>query len=394
MNMIPAYERDPYRRSLETEVVESGTERSRSFVVLTDTILYPEGGGQPSDRGWIAGVPVEDVRVVQGQVRHSLAGPPPAGRVQVELDWARRFDHMQQHSGQHLLTAVAQEHFGWSTTAFHLGPHASDIELDVPTITTAQLVELEDAVADEIRQARLVTARRVSPDTFATLPVRTRGLPEGHVGDIRLVEIAGIDLNTCGGTHVRSTAEIETLKLLGVEGMRGGTRLFYVAGARLRRLLAAHHERMAKLRQLVGASDDELVAGVVARLDQLKEAQRTIRSLEEELAVEAARALAESPDRVASAHWPTRDLPFLQRVAKEFTRLRRDRLALLTAGEGEQGAFLLCAGEQVTIDLPAAGRKVAEILSARGGGTGRIFQGKAIALSRRTDALAELRSLL
>ena len=208
------------------------------------------------------------------------------------------------------------------------------------------------------------------------------------------MEIAGIDLNTCGGTHVRSTAEIETLKLLGVEGMRGGTRLFYVAGARLRRLLAAHHERMAKLRQLVGASDDELVAGVVARLDQLKDAQRTIRSLEEELAVEAARALAESPDRVASAHWPTRDLPFLQRVAKEFTRLRRDRLALLTAGEGEQGAFLLCAGEQVTIDLPAAGRKVAEILSARGGGTGRIFQGKAIALSRRTDALAELRSLL
>ena len=108
----------------------------------------------------------------------------------------------------------------------------------------------------------------------------------------------------------------------------------------------------------------------------------------------AARALAGIAERVASAHWPSRDLPFLQRVAKEFVRVAPDRLALLTAGEGEQGAFLLCAGESVTIDLPAAGRKVAESLSGRGGGAGRIFQGKASNLSRRADALDHLRSLV
>ncbi len=393
MTVIPAYERDPYLRSLDAEVVEGGTEGNQPYVVLTDTILYPEGGGQPSDRGWIAGVPVEDVRTVQGEIRHYLAGPPPAGRVQVELDWTRRFDHMQQHSGQHLLTAVAQERFHWPTTAFHLGAQLADIELDAPTITPGQLVELEDAVAAEIRAARPVTARRVSPEAYTMLPARTRGLPEGHTGDIRLVEIAGVDLNTCGGTHVRSTAEIEAIKLLGIEAMHGGTRLSYVAGVRLRRLLAAHHDRTTKMRQLVGTSDDDLVAGMAGRLEQLKEAQRTIRSLEEELGLEAARALAASPERVASAHWDSHDLPFLQRVAKEFARLRPDRLVLLTAGDGEQGAFLLCAGESVTIDLPAAGRKVAEILSGRGGGAGRIFQGKAAALSRRADALAQLRLL-
>ncbi|HWU38814.1 MAG TPA: alanyl-tRNA editing protein [Candidatus Acidoferrum sp.] len=394
MDPIPAYERDPYLRSLETEVVESGCERGQQFVALADTILYPEGGGQPADRGWIAGVPVNDVRAVQGQIRHFLAGAPSAGRVEVKLDWTRRFDHMQQHTGQHLLTAVAQEQFGWPTTAFHLGAHISDIEVEAPTIPPEKLAELEDAVSAEIRAARPVTARRVTAQTFATLPVRTRGLPEGHTGDIRLVEIAGIDLNTCGGTHLRSTAEIETLALLGVEGMRGGTRLFYVAGGRLRRLLRAHQERNAKLRQLVGTSDDELAAAVTARLDQLKEAQRTIRNLEEELALEAARALAGGSEKIGSAHWPSRDLPFLQRVAREFVRLAPDRLALLTAGEGEQGAFLLCAGEAVTLDLPAVGRKVAEVLSGRGGGAGRIFQGKATGLSRRADALAHLRSLV
>jgi alanyl-tRNA synthetase len=389
---IQAYEREPFLRSLETDVVRTGGERGRTFVVLADTILYPEGGGQPADRGWIGGAPVEDVRTVDGEVRHYLAGAAPTGRALVEVDWARRFDHMQQHTGQHLLTAIAERRFGWHTTAFHLGEQLSDIELDTPKIAPDELAQLEDAVAAEVRAARPVTARRVSPEAYATLPVRTRGLPEGFAGDVRLVEIAGVDLNTCGGTHVRSTAEIEGLKLLGTEGMRGGTRLFYVAGARLRRLLGAHHERAAKLRQLVGTSDEDLPSGVSAKLDQLKEAQRAVKALEEELAVAGAQALAAGPDPVLHSHWAERDLPFLQRVAKEVGRLAPDRVALLTAGEGDQGAFVLCAGESAAIDMAAAGRKVAEILGGRGGGSGRIFQGKAAALSKRTEALVWLRA--
>jgi len=389
MMPIPAYEREAFLRSIETDVVRAGEERNRSFVVLADTILYPEGGGQPADRGWIGGMPVEDVRTVDGQVRHYLAGAPPTGRVQVDLDWVRRFDHMQQHTGQHLLTAVAEQRFGWHTTAFHLGEQLSDVELDTPKITPEQVAELEEAAAAEIRAARPVTARRVSPEEYATLPVRTRGLPEGFTGAVRLVEIAGIDLNTCGGTHVRSTAEIEGLKLLGMETMRGGTRLFYVAGVRLRRLLGAHQERSAKLRQLVGTSDEDLPSGVLTKLDQLKDAQRAVKALEEELAAAAGRALATASERVVSAHWPERDLAFLQRVARELVRLAPERVALLTAGDEAQGAFVLCAGERAAMDLVAAGRGVAEILGRRGGGSGRIFQGKA-AFARRAEALAWL----
>ena len=158
------YEREPLMVSLETEVVASRTEGDRPFVVLADTILYPEGGGQPADRGRIAGVPVEDVRSVEGLIRHYLGGSPPTGRVLVALDWVRRFDHMQQHTGQHLLTAVADQRFGWHTTAFHLGEQVSDIELDTAKITPEQLAGLEEAIAAEIRAARPVTARRVSPE--------------------------------------------------------------------------------------------------------------------------------------------------------------------------------------------------------------------------------------
>ena len=123
------------------------------------------------------------------------------------LDWPRRWDHMQQHTGQHLLTAVASDRFGWQTTAFHLGGEVSDVELAVPSLASADLRALEDVIAEEIRRQRAVSARRVSRETYQALPVRTRGLPADISGEIQLVEIEGLDLNTCGGTHLRSTAE-------------------------------------------------------------------------------------------------------------------------------------------------------------------------------------------
>jgi alanyl-tRNA synthetase len=387
MTAIPAYERDPRLTRLDTEVVDAGEVQGRPFVVLADTILYPEGGGQPPDHGTVGGAAVVDVQSAEGVIRHFLAGPPPSGRVAVELDWERRFGHMQQHTGQHLLTAVAERRFGWHTTAFHLGERVSDIELDTPAIGAAKLRALEDAVAAEIRAARPVTAQRVSPEEYAAMEVRSRGLPEGHTGDVRLVDIEGIDVNTCGGTHCASTAEIEALALLGTEPVRGGTRLFYAAGVRLRRLLAAHQGRNAELRGLLGTSDDELAARVAAKLEQLKGAERAVRDLEEELASVTAEALAARPGRVAAAHWPGRGIPFLQRVARDVIRLAPERAVLLTSGEGEEGSFLLAAGEGNSLDVPAVGRRVAELLGGRGGGSGRIFQGKASRLSRRDEAV-------
>ncbi|GMV06535.1 MAG: hypothetical protein AMXMBFR53_28110 [Gemmatimonadota bacterium] len=393
MAEIPAYERDPRLTRLDTEVVDAGEEGGRPWVVLADTLLYPEGGGQPSDRGTVGGVEVLEVAKAGGLIRHTLAGPPPSGRVGVELDWVRRFDHMQQHTAQHLLTAVADTRFGWPTTAFHLGEHVSDIELHVPSLGPAALSELEEAVAAEVRAARPVTARRVTPEEFAGLPVRTRGLPEGHTGSIRLVEIDGVDLNTCGGTHCASTAELEAVKLLGTESLRGGTRLFYAAGARLRGLHEAHHRRSAELRSLLGASDDEMVARVAQKLEQLRDAERAVRGLSEELAVASAAALAARPEPILSAHWPGRDLPFLQAVAREVVGRAPDRVVLLTCGEGEAGAFVLAAGEASALDVRAAGTAVAELLGGRGGGSGRVFQGKATRLSGRGTAEAALREM-
>lgn len=396
MTNPPTYERDPRATRLRTRVIDSGTAEGRDFVVLADTVLYPEGGGQPADTGSISGIPVLDVQRVEGQIRHVLDGPlgreaSEEGAVEVVLDWPRRFDHMQQHTAQHLLTAIAADRFGWDTTAFHLGPAVSDIELDVDVLSSADIDALEEAVAVEVRAARSVTSRRVSRDEYESFAVRSRGLPAGHSGPVRLVEIEGIDLNTCGGTHCGSTAELEAVKLLGTESVRGGTRLFYVAGARLRRRLATEVERSAELRTLLGAGDDDITAAVAARLEQAKEQGRTVRRLQEELADAAARELAGKGEPIVEAHWDDRDLPFLQRVARELDAVAPSCGALLTAGDDASGFFLVSAGPSAPLDVAKVGPEVGELLEGRGGGAGRLYQGRVGSWARRDDAVAVLR---
>ena len=372
-------------------MVRAGEEGGRPFAVLADTILYPEGGGQPPDRGSLSGVAVLDVQKRAGEVRHYLAGPAAPGPVSVSLDWPRRFDHMQQHTGQHLLTAIARSLFGWETTAFHLGEEVCDIELDAPRAAEEQIRQLEEAVAAEIRQALPVTCRRVAPEELPGLAVRSRGLPEGFQGDVRLVEIQGLDLNTCGGTHLRSTAELESLCLLGTEPVRGGTRLFYVAGARARARMAAHEGRGAALRTLLGAPDAGLAAAVAARAEQQRDLEKRVRLLEDELAELHAAALAGRPEAVVDHHFEGRDAGFLQRAARLLVARAPGKTAFLTATRDGQHFFLLASGEEAQLDTAARGREVATLLAARGGGSGRLFQGKTGSLAARAQAVALLR---
>ena len=394
MRHVLSYESDPYLRELATEVVSVGVEGERPFAVLADTILYPEGGGQPADRGFIGEAAVLDVQWRDGVAQHYLGRPIPPGAALVRLDWPRRFDHMQQHTAQHLLSALAEDRFGWPTTAFHLGAEVCDIELGVAAPPAAQLELLEEAVAVEIRAARPVTARRVPPEELAELAVRTRGLPEGFTGDVRLVEIEGIDVNTCGGTHLRSTAEIEAVKLLDTEPMRGGTRLRFVAGGRVRRRLAAHETRNAALRALLGAPDHELVTVAEGKLAQLHATEKRLRATEEELAGAVVHALASRPEVVVEAHFERRDAAFLQRLARQLAATAPAKLVLLTTASGEHALFALAVGEQLTLDVQALGREVASLLGGRGGGSGRIFQGKAGSLAARPQALARLSAAL
>ncbi len=396
-----AYEREPYRTELDVEIVGRGQEGNRHYVVLDDTILYPEGGGQPADHGWIGKVEVVDVQRVGGEVRHYLGGEAdedlPAelsgvgvAQALLRLDWERRFDHMQQHTAQHLITAVAADEIGWQTTSFHLGDVVSDIELDAVNVADDQLARLEQLVCDRIRAARSVTARRVSPEALESLDVRTRGLPEGHRDDVRLVEIEGVDRNTCGGTHLANTSEIESVALLGTEPMRGGIRLHWIAGARVRGRVHDREHQAAAVRRAFETSDEELLQVATAKLERLKEAEREIKSLRASLAQHAAVRLLASSDPILDGHFERADAGFLQLVARELLAAGGDRAALLTA-EGPSGRFfVVCAPADAEVDVRATAARIAEILDGRGGGSPEMVQGVAGSLERRAEALNAL----
>ncbi len=398
MTDIYAYEKEPFRRRQEVEVLVIGRQGDHLYAVLDDTLLFPAGGGQPADRGRLSGaaatsgeVRVVDVQRVEGEVRHYLSGDLQLGPATLEVDWNRRFDHMQQHSAQHVLTAVALGRFGWKTTAFHLRPEVCDIELDVAALDGAQLRDLEEAVMEEVRAARQITARRVSQDDLASLPLRSRGLPAGHHGDVRLIEIEGLDLNNCGGTHLQSTAQIECIKLLASDSLRGGARLTWIAGRRVRHRLQEAEARHLQLRHLLSTGDGELVAVTELKLQQLKDSERQLARRLAELAELRLADLLRQPGPWVTAHYDEVDMAFLQRLSRGFLGAAEGRCLFLTASPGDgDHAFLLAQGEGSDIDLEAVGRRVAELLGGRGGGRQPMFQGKAPSLRRRDEAVAVL----
>jgi len=377
-----AFHRDPYLTELETEVVEVGETDDRPWAVTADTVFYPESGGQPADRGVMGAARVVDVQRRDGRVVHHLTEPVHPGPIHQRLDWRRRYDHMQQHSAQHVLTAVADVWFGWPTTAFHLGDEVCDIELDVPSVEVPRLAELEDAVAREIRDARPIIARILDERGELEGDVRARGLPDDLDGPLRVIEIEGLDRNACGGTHLRSTAEIGCLALLGTEPMRGGTRLRWVAGDRVRRRLARWETRGSQLRTLFGASDDELAAIAEMKLAQIKDLNRRLARRTEELADAVAENLAHGPSAVITARIEGADIDLLRRIGSRLNRLRPAGAAVLTSAGSPDGVFVVAVGPESGIDVAMAGDAVRMAFGGTGGGAKGIYQGTAPNLDR------------
>jgi len=373
MSERPAYQRDAYLDHLVTRVV--GTvpgKNGRLFVELEDTILYPEGGGQPADHGWIGGARVVSVRKGEGRIVHEVEGPEPTGEVEVRLDWERRYDHMQQHTTQHLLTSLASEGLGWVTTGFGIGSEVSYIDLNIKRPPAEELRELEALAAAKIRAAHPVRVMWVDREEMEALPVRSRRLPEELEGPIRLIEIEGIDLNTCGGTHVANTAELETVCLVDTEPMHGGTRVSWVAGGRVRQRMAAREALLEALRGITGSSDGDLARIVKLKLSRLKEVQGELRRLRERLARGMAEEMAGAAGPVVARH--VEDGETIQAMLPALAGRAGAKAFLLVAADG---TFAVALGEDVPKDAGALGMVAAEVLDGRGGGRDRLFRGKA-----------------
>ncbi|XP_066876832.1 alanyl-tRNA editing protein Aarsd1 isoform X1 [Kogia breviceps] len=376
---------------LQTEGSSGKKEVLSGFhVVLEDTLLFPEGGGQPDDRGTINDISVLRVTRRGTQADHFTQTPlTPGAEVQVRVDWERRFDHMQQHSGQHLITAVADHLFGLKTTSWELGRLRSVIELDSPSVTAQQVAAIEQSVNEKIRDWLPVYVRELSLDDPGVEQVRGRGLPDDHAGPVRVVTIKNVDSNMCCGTHVNNLSDLQVIKILGSEkGKKNKTNVTFLAGNRVLKWMEKSHSTEKALTALLKCGAEDHVEAVKKLQNSSKLLQKNNLNLLRDLAVHIAHSLRNSPDwgGVVTLHRKEGDSEFMNIIANEIGS--EETLLFLTVGEEKGAGLFLLAGPAEAVETLAP--RVAEMLEGKGAGKKGRFQGKATKMSRRAEVQALL----
>jgi alanyl-tRNA synthetase len=354
------------------------TEDAGRRVYLDRTAFYPTSGGQPHDLGVLAGIQVVDVVDEAEQVAHVLEAPfpgAPGADVEGVIDVERRLDHMQQHTGQHLLSAVFADLFGWGTLSVHFGPAVSTLDLD-----TGELPH----------DALLAAERRANELVAAALPVRVTfedaasaaGLrkPTDRAGTIRVVAIEGVDRSACGGTHVASTAAIGAVLLRRVERVRKSARVEFVCGLRAVRRARADYDALAEIAGAFSAALDDVPALVRAQRGEVRDVLARAERLAAELARHRARALYDAaPPDAAGVRRVVERVPAgaggvdtLRALALAVAELPR---AVFVAAAAEPPAVLLATSADSGVDAGGELRAAVTAAGGRGGGSPRLAQG-------------------
>jgi alanyl-tRNA synthetase len=291
------YYLDSYLTSFRARVVHVSPDASpdRQRVYLDRTAFYPTSGGQPFDTGRLAGLEVIEVIDEGDRVAHVLGGPlTQIDEIEGTIDLARRFDHMQQHTGQHLLSAVLLEMFGAPTVSFHLGAESCTIDVaqaDARTLAPAQLREAERRANQIVFENRpvVISFQHSSEDLGLRKPTEREG-------EVRIISIQGLDRSACGGTHVRATGEIGAILLRKLDRIRGNLRIEFLCGGRAVARARDDFEALSEIARVFSASLDDAPAMVEAQREKLQETDKTRRRLATELAASNGRALfAETP---------------------------------------------------------------------------------------------------
>ncbi|WP_203338994.1 alanyl-tRNA editing protein [Planococcus beijingensis] len=353
------------------EVIETGKDQAGFYAVLDQSCFYPEGGGQPADTGNIGSANVLDVQTVEGEIRHYTDVELPKERFAAKLDWQKRWDHMQQHAGQHLLSALFEDEYGLKTQSFHLGQERVSIDLDLDTVTKEQLLEVEEMANKTISRRLVISTKWVSPAEAEELKLRK---PPAVEGDIRLVGIDGIDLNACGGTHPKNTADIGLLKIISTEKAKGGTRVYFLCGNRALTYFNFLMDTTDKLVVQLNAPSSELSEAAGALLAEKATADKTIKTLQEQLLNLEAEAIL--PDNgVVEKLFEDRPIKELQQLARYVISRHHAATGLFISRSGDDVRFVCAKGEQAPGDMREVLKQLLALTDGKGGGNPQFAQG-------------------
>jgi alanyl-tRNA synthetase len=388
------YYTNTYQTEFTAQVTTVTTVNGQPAVMLDQSCFYPTSGGQPNDTGVLGGKRVLDVMVNEaGEVLHLLAEPlapeqvwePLAGRI----DWPRRYDHTQQHSGQHLLSQLFYQRLGFETVAVHFGAVESTLDLETPEVTPAQIEVIEQDAMQLVYAALPIKAYFVSDQALSTIPLRR---PPKVTGTIRIVEIDGFDYSACGGTHCRTTAEIGPIKLTKMERRRGQVRLTFLCGQRAWQDYRMKHGLITAAANLFSNEITQVPALVERNLGQIKELQQTIDGLQEELLrAEAGQLLTTATVvngyRLLTQHFTDREVNLVKRLAMQVQQ-QPGAIALFSAQQGEKATLLFARSADLPLHVGNLLRDLLREVGGKGGGREDFAQGGGIPLEQSQQLLS------
>ena len=382
------YYTDSYLRKFRAVVTERSADGRRIY--LDRTAFYPASGGQPHDTGSIAGVPLLEVEDEGERIAHVVAAAVDGDEVDCRIDWERRFDHMQQHSGQHLLSAVFVERFGIATVSFHLGQDSSTIDLETAALDPARVLEAERRANEAVCENRPVAVS--FEDAAETRDLRK---PSERAGTLRVVSIEGLDRSACGGTHVARTGEIGPILLRKLERIRNTTRVEFLCGGRAVGRARADFDALSRVAQMVSGSLDEAPGLVAAQFEAARNADKLRRKLEADLAQYQGRELysATAPDeagvRRVLRRQPSGNLEDLRAIAQSFTAQAK---AVFVAALDEPPALLLAVSADSGVDAGKLLKAALTQAGGRGGGNQRMAQGSLPSREALEQVLGQIRT--
>jgi alanyl-tRNA synthetase len=379
------YYHDSFLYDFEAEVREVG-ENPKPALILDRTAFYPTSGGQIFDTGVIS-TEDEKLRITEvvdtedGRIVHYLETPPkslrPGAKIRGQVDATRRRDHMQQHTGQHVLSAAFVRLFNIPTVSFHMGDDYSSIDLDTPTLSKDQIEAAERLANEIILENRAVDIRFVTREEAGNLGLRK--LPPAERDELRLIDIRDFDLSACGGTHVNQTGQIGCVLLRKTEKVRQGWRVEFVAGQRAVATARRDFTTLTEAAGLFSAYIYDVPQQARKSLDEIRSLRKQYEQAEDELAeAQAAALLAETPEsgggKLVVRTFADRDMNSMKLLAQKLTRRASNVVALL-ATTSPQPSLVFAQSTGQPYDMGALMKQTMSKLSGRGGGSKDMAQG-------------------
>jgi alanyl-tRNA synthetase len=388
------YYQDAYIKTFKAKVVKQAQDSAGNwYVCLDQTAFYPTGGGQPHDIGTLANQHVINVEEIDGEIRHYLGTPFQDTKKEIAgtIDWERRFDHMQQHAGQHLLSAAFDQLFEYRTVGFHLGAEILTIDLETEVLTEHQVQKAEEMANQIIIENRPIEVKWVTEEELSQYPLRKETKVKD---DIRLVIIPEFDYNGCGGTHPKATGEVSSVKVLDWERQKKKVRVQFVCGKRVTKQFQQKQQVLLELTKILNAPEKEMEQAILRLLESNKTLEKTLEQAQENLLQYEAKELLARRNvddrKLVREVFQNRTIQELQKLARIITTEDETAMVYFVSQSGNRLQVVCARGTAGTGSMKNVVSAALPLINGKGGGNDAFAQGGGDALMSGEQMLQHL----